>query len=79
MKKFTQLKLFTTTIILLLTQILFGQAPANYYSTAEGKSGAALKTSIYNIIKNPSVTSYGGLYTAYQTTDKKENGKVFIL
>lgn len=46
------------------------QAPANYYSTATG-TGATLKTQLKDIITtghNPG--SYGGLWIAYQTTDR---------
>lgn len=55
----------------------FGQIPAGYYDNAAGKTGAALKTALYNIIKNHTVKSYDYLYTAYQTTDNKPNGKVW--
>lgn len=55
----------------------FAQAPAGYYSTINTQQGAALKTALYNIVKTKSVTSYGGLYTAFQTTDRKANGKVW--
>lgn len=49
----------------------FAQAPANYYSTTAGKTGAALKTELKNIISNGHVDhGYGGLWTAYQTTDR---------
>lgn len=56
--------------------IAFAQ-PANYYSTAEGKTGYALKTALHNIIKNHNVQSYGALWTHFQSTDKKPNGKVW--
>ncbi len=51
--------------------------PANYYSTAEGKTGYDLKTALHNIIKNHNVQSYGSLWTHFQSTDKKPNGKVW--
>ncbi|MDX2188658.1 MAG: endonuclease [Bacteroidota bacterium] len=66
--------LFFLTFIYIFS---LAQIPSGYYDNANGKSGASLKTALFNIIKNPSVTSYGGLYTAYQTTDKKANGKVW--
>lgn len=56
---------------------LCAQIPNGYYANADGKSGATLKTALYNIIKNPSVTSYAGLYTSFLTTDRKPNGKVW--
>ena len=36
-----------------------------------------VKTALYNIIKNHTVISYDGLWTAFQYTDKKSNGKVW--
>lgn len=56
---------------------LFAQAPAGYYTNAEGKSGAALKTALFNIIGNHTERSYANLWTDFQTTDKKANGKVW--
>lgn len=50
--------------------------PSGYYSTATS-TGAALKTELYNIIKNHTVRSYGALWTDYQSTDVKPNGKVW--
>ena len=47
-----------------------------YYSTAEGKSGATLKTALNKIIKNHTDVGYGGLYEVYETSDDK-NGQVW--
>ena len=47
-----------------------------YYQSADGKKGSALKTALFNIIKNPSVTSYKGLYDAYIQTDTRPDGYV---
>ena len=47
-----------------------------YYKAADGKCGAELKTALFNIIKNPSVTSYKGLYSAYVKTDTRADGFV---
>ena len=58
---------------------VWAQGPNNsgtYYQSANGKKGADLKTAFYNIIKNPSVTSYGGLYDAYIKTDTRPDGYV---
>ena len=46
----------------------------NYYENASGMKGQELKTALYKIIKTPNVTSYAGLWTAYQTTDKRSDG-----
>ncbi|SHI70408.1 Por secretion system C-terminal sorting domain-containing protein [Cruoricaptor ignavus] len=61
-------------IIQLLLALCFGlslaQAPANYYSSAENLSGAALKTELSKIISNGHRDrGYNGLWTAFKTTD----------
>ena len=46
------------------------QAPAGYYNSANGLSGAALKTELSSIISNGHMDKgYSGLWTAYKTTD----------
>lgn len=55
---------------------LQAQPPSGYYSSATG-TGATLKTQLYNIIKNHTVRSYDQLWTDFQTTDVKSNGKVW--
>lgn len=70
-----------TLLSLLLTFVLIttkAQPPANYYSAATGKMGAELKTALYNIIKVHDQVSYTpGVWNAFYTTDKKQNGKVW--
>lgn len=47
----------------------------DYYQAANGKSGEALKTAMYNIIKITTAGwSYDGLKTAYKTTDTRSDG-----
>ena len=71
----------TTLLSFLLIAILVitkAQAPPTYYNTASGKSGAELKTALYNIIKGHTQVSYTpGVWNAFYTTDKKANGKVW--
>ena len=58
----------------------FAQGPNNsgtYYSAADGKKGKALKTALSKIIGNPDVTSYKGLISAYQKTDRRDDDKVW--
>lgn len=52
------------------------QIPTGYYNSATG-SGATLKTQLYNIIKEHTAISYSGLWSAFQDTDKKPDGKVW--
>lgn len=41
-----------------------------YYASAEGKTGAALKTALHNIIKNQSKVNYDGVWNALKVTDQ---------
>lgn len=60
------------------SSVLKAQIPAGYYDSAWGLTGTALKQELHNIISNGfSSISYDDLWTAYQTTDVKENGKVW--
>ena len=59
---------------------LWAQGPNNsgtYYQAANGKRGSALKTALCGIIYNRSERSYGDLWTDFQTTDVREDGKVW--
>ncbi|MEN7551808.1 endonuclease [Rapidithrix thailandica] len=48
--------------------------PDNYYQSAEGKSGYALKTALYQIVSsNTEQLSYGDLWDAYTTTDRQKD------
>lgn len=63
-----------------ITLSLFAQGPNNtgtYYQSANGKKGKALKTAMFNIIKTHKELSYKGLWTAFRTTDMREDGKVW--
>jgi len=69
-------------LILLISAILFiaqayAQEPDGYYDYARGLSGEQLKTSLHNIISGHTVRTYTNLWTDFQTTDKKDNGKVW--
>ena len=48
-----------------------------YYQAADGKSGAALKTALSAIIYNRTERSYGDLWTDFQRTDARADGKVW--
>lgn len=71
-------KAFTLGLLILSLSVkLLAQIPDGYYDNANGKTGSELKTALYNIIKNHTIISYNGLWTAFQYTDKKSNGKVW--
>lgn len=53
------------------------QPPQGYYDPANGLYGTALHQALHDIIDNHTVISYDELLDAYQTTDRKPNGKVW--
>ncbi len=65
------------TAVCLLSIGVLAQIPAGYYNNASGKTGNELKAALYEIINDHSTVSYSGLWTAFQQTDKKSNGKVW--
>lgn len=56
---------------------LFAQPAPGYYDAALNKTGFQLKVALHEIIKGHTEKSYNYLWTAFQTTDKKTNGKVW--
>ncbi|MBN2764955.1 MAG: endonuclease [Paludibacteraceae bacterium] len=65
-------------LLLALPVLLVAQPKAGYYDAAVGKTDAALRTALNSIIKDPNVTSYKGLWTAYGTTDiNPATGKIW--
>ena len=48
-----------------------------YYSAANGKKGAQLKTALCNIIYNRSEQTYKYLWTAFHATDVRSDGKIW--
>ena len=57
----------------------YSQSVSDYYSSINwNNTGATLKTALYNKINITSAGwSYKGLWTAYQTTDRRANGTVW--
>lgn len=61
-------------IFILASGLANAQAPSGYYSSANGLSGASLKTALSNIITNGHQDKgYNGLWTGYKTTDIDKN------
>jgi endonuclease I len=52
------------------------QAPAGYYSAAQGLTGNALQLALHNIIKNHTALSYTAVWNAYYFTDDKQPGNI---
>ena len=73
---------FLTKLLIQLLLVVFSfsicnaQIPSGYYNTATG-TGATLKTALYNIIKGHTVRTYANLWSDFQITDIKSNGKVW--
>lgn len=72
------LLLLLISFLLISTPALWAQGPANYYQSAYGKSGATLKTELSDIISYGYVTkSYDFLYTIYEESDTRPDGKIW--
>jgi endonuclease I len=69
-------KLFTLLFISLSLYVV-AAIPTGYYNSAEGKTGAELKTALFNIVSSHTALSYADLWTAFQTTDKRIDGYVW--
>lgn len=51
--------------------------PAGYYSSCEGKSGAALLSQLQKVVGSHTVVSYDGLWTLYTTSDVTPEGYIW--
>lgn len=51
--------------------------PAGYYDTAAGLTGTQLQQALHDIIDNHTVSTYTDLWTHFQSTDKRSDGKVW--
>ena len=68
-----------STLLMAAVQ-MFAQGPNNsgtYYQQADGSKGQALKTALYEIIKEHGELGYGELWEAFKSTDAREDGKVW--
>ncbi|MNU31055.1 Extracellular ribonuclease precursor [compost metagenome] len=71
-KKYIIMKKLLLCVV--FSQLANAQAPAGYYNSANGLSGASLKTALSNIITNGHQDKgYNGLWTAHKTTDIDKN------
>ncbi|MFA6541818.1 MAG: endonuclease [Bacteroidota bacterium] len=68
------MKKLLTLFILIPLSVMDAQ---DYYASAYKLSGTELKSALHNIIKGHTSVSYTTLWTSFQTTDKKPNGKVW--
>ncbi len=63
--------------ILFLQALLMQGQPAGYYDSAAGLTGTALQQALHDIIDNHTVSTYADLWTHFQNTDKRSDGKVW--
>lgn len=70
-------KILLPSLLLLAFVVTKAQPPAGYYNTAANKTGTALQQALHDIIDDHNVLSYSSLWTHFQSTDKKANGKVW--
>ncbi len=69
--------LLTVVFFTLLSFSITAQPPTGYYNSADGLKGQPLQQALHNIIKGHNSRSYAQLWTDFQSTDKKSNGKVW--
>ena len=73
-------RLYLTILVAMATLLAHAAAPngsGTYYQNANGKKGAALKTAMCGIIYNRTQLQYDDLWTAFKTTDKRSDGKIW--
>ena len=70
------MKKLITLLFIFITIHVFAVEPSGYYNTAIGKINAALKTQLSTIVGPHTERSYDNLWTDFQTTDKRPDGKV---
>jgi len=63
--------------LLLLQFAAISAQPAGYYDSAAGLTGSALQQALHDIIDNHTVATYTDLWTHFQSTDKRSDGKVW--
>ncbi|MEI6061531.1 MAG: endonuclease [Bacteroidota bacterium] len=70
-------QILPTFLLVILIMLARAQAPAGYYNNAAGKTGTALQQALHDIIHNNTNVSYATLWTSFQSTDKRSDGKVW--
>jgi len=71
------LKRISLIAVFALVAFRLDAQPAGYYSSAAGLTGTSLRSALHNIIDNHNSLSYNSLWTYFEDTDKKSNGKVW--
>ena len=71
------MRVYLFICLLILTSIAKTQIPPGYYNQAAGLTGIELQEALHGIIDNHNDISYGAIWSAFEDTDKKSNGKVW--
>ena len=71
-------KYFISTMVALIAfpAMLLASVPTGYYNAAQNKTGEALLTALYNIIKNHTKLSYSKVLSFMQAKDLDENNHI---
>ncbi len=77
MKRKSHYRLLFAWITSLVSLGAVADVPSGYYDAAVGKSGEALQSSLSSILNEAGSFTYKELWTAYQSTDKRADGKVW--
>lgn len=73
MRKFT----LSLVVLFCFGLYVFAEAPANYYSSANGKSGNSLRLALQDIIDNHTVVGYDNLNYLYVASDSHDDGSLW--
>ncbi len=68
---------FSLAVLLCFSLCMLADAPANYYSSANGKSGNAVRLALQDIIDNHTVVSYDNLNLLYVASDSHDDGSLW--
>ncbi|MEO8761904.1 MAG: endonuclease [Bacteroidia bacterium] len=64
-------------LLSLSVSVSLAQIPAGYYNTANGLTGANLKTALHNIIKGNASITYAQIWTSYDSTDVRNGNEIW--
>lgn len=76
-KQLVKRQSLTALMLLCVAFLLQAQIPVNYYSSAKGQKGKALKTALYKKIASHTALSYKAVWEAYKKTDVRADGKIW--
>lgn len=70
-------RIYTFLLTMMCTAGLWAAVPNGYYTTCEGKSGAALLSQLEKVVGPHTNVGYDGLWSLYQSSDAYSNGKIW--